>query len=257
MDRNRINTRHGFCSWCFSWPHTHTHIHIHTSSGSQTVPSRIGDNTRCTFEIFASRYCSSTFAATLLDHSRKRVSDDRAESVFVDRARTTTIVFPSLSISPRAWFIVILLLLRLLLLPPLPLLAVHTFYYHSHSVDDPAAGFANGFLCDITKRGISARYSLSLSLSLFLSTLHLSHWIEVSWKLQLRLSSSFFRSNASLFGWKTNFLNPSRDSSFSYSARIQDSCDLRFAHVSLNDSRSYISFLESRVYSMHYKYWWH
>lgn len=101
--------------------------------------------------------------------------------------------------SLQARFIVTLLLLLLL--------AVHTFYYYSHSVDDPAVGFANGFLCDITKRGISARYSLSLSLSLFLSTqLHLSHWIEVSWKLQLLLSLFFLPPKCQSFRSENKFL---------------------------------------------------
>lgn len=130
---------------------------------------------------------------------------------------------------PQARFIV-----TLPLLPPPPL-AVHTFYYHSHSVDDPAAGFANGFLCDITKRGISARYSLSLSLFLFVSfyvaaSVVLNRgFVEI---VAICYPSSFLHSNASLFGRKINFSNlSSLDSrSFSYSARIRDSCDLRTFH---------------------------
>lgn len=72
-------------------------------------------------------------------------------------------------------------------------------------------------------------------------------------------SSSFFRqiSNASLFGRKTNFRDSVLTRFFLIFLFCENSGFLRPSHLPLNDNRSYIFFLGSRVSSIRYKYCWH
>lgn len=119
---------------------------------------------------------------------------DRTESVFVDRARTTTIVFPSLY-PAQARFIVTLLAAAAAAAAG-RIYVLLSFAFRRRS----GRGICErGFLCDITKRGISARYSIPFFISLCFSLRSCICRIEsrLCRNCSYLLCPSFFHSNAS------------------------------------------------------------
>lgn len=78
LDRNRINI-FSFTGCTFSF-RSFFSLSSTSSNRKQTLLSQLGDNIRCTFEIFTSRY------ARLLLHTDPPLSRDRAESVLIAHA---------------------------------------------------------------------------------------------------------------------------------------------------------------------------
>jgi len=175
----------GFCSWCFFTTHG-TH---------RVVVKQYPRNSRI-ISAAPSRYLRrDTLVDLCCNSSRPLLQESITENLFSSIAHIPRRLFFQVSLSAAS---------SIYRNPAAAaVLVVHTFYYHSHSVDDPAARFANEFLCDITKRGIFARCSFSLFLSLFvLSTqLYSSYWLEAAMEIAATscCPSSFFHSNASLF----------------------------------------------------------
>lgn len=145
---------------------------MYTLNGDQTISSRLANNTRCTFEIFASRYARrpllQLFSATL-----GRENQAIAKNLFSSIAHVPRRLFFQVSLSIAG---------PIYRNSTATAVADRTFYYHSHSVD----GKSDHRICErIPLRRHKTwdffpilTFSLSLSFSFFVflyTQLHLSY----------------------------------------------------------------------------------